>query len=170
MASCLRLDFTWVWSPFCRHHVTEGPRLCWSPGRLPRAHQGTWWPRHACPAPVSGGHPAGGLRWALVSPEGCLLRSPSPARCRLEPQDRQGPHLLQGQAARPLFLGLLMAVAPVQAAMPTTCPPSAWTTSRMSLVETHHPHPTRPQSSVFLLNFSSRGYQRTGRGGARGRC
>ena len=68
------------------------------------------------------------------------------------------------------FLGLLMAVAPVQAAMPTTCPPSAWTTSRMSLVETHHPHPTRPQSSVFLLNFSSRGYQRTGRGGARGRC
>ena len=101
MASCLRSDFTWVWSPFCRHHVTEGPRLCWSLGRLPRAHQGTWWPRRACPAPVSGGRPAGGLGWALVSPEGCLLRSPPAARCRLEPQDRQHPHLRQGQAPAP---------------------------------------------------------------------
>lgn len=34
-----------------------------------------------------------------------------------------------GTGTRPLFLGLLLAVVPVQATMPTTSPPSAWTTS-----------------------------------------
>lgn len=54
VASCLCLDSTWVWPPFCCHCVTEGPRLCWSPGRLPHAHQETRWPRSACLAPISG--------------------------------------------------------------------------------------------------------------------
>ena len=94
----LCLDSTRVWSPFCRRCVTEGPCLCWSPGRRPPAHQETWWPCWACTAPVSGRHLQEGLGglWSFQK-TACSGRSPS--SLSPEPQDGQSPHLPWRQAA-----------------------------------------------------------------------
>ena len=127
-ASRLCLDSTQVWSLFCRHCVTEGPCLCWSLRRRPPAHQETWWPCWACTVPVSGRHPAGGLGWALVLPEGCMLRSLPQLTTDQSPRmDRV--RTCHGDRRPDPLLDLLVAAVSVQAITPTTSPPSAWTTS-----------------------------------------
>lgn len=157
------LDSTWVW-PFA---VTASQRdllPCRSPGRLPHAHHtrvaslclpGSHFRVMSCRRAWVGS-------WSLqkTACPGRLLRLTA-AWSRL---DRVCTAM---GTARTLFLDLLVAVVPVQATTPTD-PPALCLDHllNVTLYGEHLPHPmySRILKALSLLNFSSRGYQRTGRG------